>query len=59
MIDLLASFPKLKKVIFSAPWLCNVVDERYGMGTWKLIVPNEAEVTISEELERYFEVIRK
>lgn len=59
VIDLLASFPKLKKVIFSAPWLCNVVDKRYGMGTWKLIVPTEAEVTVSEELERYFEVIRK
>lgn len=59
VIDLLASFPKLKKVIFSAPWLCNVVDKRYGMGTWKLIVPAEAEVTVSEELERYFEVIRK
>ena len=36
-----------------------MADERYGMGTWKLIVPNEAEVTVSEELERYFEVIRK
>lgn len=59
VIDLLASFPKLKKVIFSAPWLCNVVDERYGMGTWKLIVPTEAEVTVSGELERYFEVVRK
>lgn len=59
VIDLLASFPKLKKVIFSAPWLCNVIDKRYGMGTCKLIVPTEAEVTVSEELERYFEVIRK
>ena len=59
VLDLLGSFPKLKKVVFSASWLFNVVDERYGMGTWKLIVPNEAEVTVSEELERYFEVIRK
>jgi len=58
-IDLAGSFPKLKKVIFSAPWLCNVVDKRYGMGTWKLIVPTEAEVTISEVLERYFEVVRE
>lgn len=59
VLDLLGSFPKLKKVVFSENWLFNVVDERYGMGTWKLIVPNEAEVTVSEELERYFEVIRK
>lgn len=59
MIDLLASFPKLKKINFSASWLCNVVDKRYGMGTWKLIVPTEAEVTISEVLEGYFTVVRK
>ena len=36
-----------------------MIDKRYGLGTWKLIVPTEAEVTISEVLERYFEVIRK
>lgn len=36
-----------------------MIDKRYGLGTWKLIVPTEAEVTVSEELERYFEVIRK
>jgi len=59
VIDLLASFPKLKKVIFSALWGVNVIDKRYGLGTWKLIVPAEAEVTISEVLERYFEVVRE
>lgn len=59
VIDLLASFPKLKKLIFSASWLLNVIDKRYGLGTWKLIVPTEAEVTISDKLESYFEVIRK
>lgn len=59
VIDLAGSFPKLKKVIFSALWDVNVIDKRYGMGTWKLIVPTEAEVMLSEELERYFEVIRK
>lgn len=59
VIDLLGSFPKLKKVVFSANWLFNVVDERYGMGMWKLIVPNEAEVTISDKLEWYFEVVRE
>lgn len=59
VIDLLASFPKLKKIIFSAPWLFNVIDERYALGTWKLIVPTEAEVMLSGALERYFEVVRK
>lgn len=59
VIDLLASFPKLKKVIFSALWGVNVIDKRYGLGTWKLIVPAEAEVMLSDVLERYFEVIRK
>lgn len=59
VLDLLGSFPKLKKVVFSANWLLNVVDERYGMGTWKLIVPTDAEITLSEELERYFTVVRK
>lgn len=59
VIDLAGSFPKLKKVIFSALWDVNVIDKRYGLGTWKLIVPAEAEVTISEVLERYFTVVRK
>ena len=59
VIDLLALFPKLKKVIFSANWLLNVIDKRYGLGTWKLIVPTEAEVMLSDVLERYFDVIRK
>ena len=59
VIDLAGSFPKLKKVIFSALLGVNVIDERYGLGTWKLIVPAEAEVKISEVLERYFKVIRK
>ena len=59
VLDLLGSFPKLKKVIFSANWLFNVVDKHYGLGTWKLIVPTDAEITLSEELERYFTVVRK
>lgn len=59
VIDLAGSFPKLKKAIFSALWDVNVIDKRYGLGTWKLIVPAEAEVTISEVLERYFEVVRE
>jgi hypothetical protein len=59
VIDLAGSFPKLKKVIFSALWDVNVIDKRYGLGTWKLIVPAEAEVMLSDVLERYFEVIRK
>ena len=59
VIDLLASFPKLKKVIFSANWLFNVIDKRYGLGKWKLIVPTEAEVMLSEVLEPYFTVVRK
>jgi len=59
VIDLAGSFPKLKKVIFSVLWDVNVIDKRYGLGTWKLIVPAEAEVMLSDVLERYFEVIRK
>lgn len=59
VLDLAGSFPKLKKVIFSAFWDVNVMDKRYGMGTWKLIVPAEAEVMLSDVLERYFDVTRK
>lgn len=59
VIDLLALFPKLKKVIFSANWLLNVIDKRYGLGKWELIVPTEAEVTISEVIESYFKIVRK
>ena len=36
-----------------------MTDKRYGMGIWELIVPTEAEVKISEVLERYFEVVRE
>ena len=59
VIDLAGSFPKLKKVIFSALWGVNVIDERYALGKWKLVVPADAEVMLSEVLEGYFTVVRK